>query len=92
MLDHVGLAVSDFATSKSFFERALAPLGYKCLLEFPGAAGFGREGKADFWITQGNKSNPDPCRVCCLPTLGGRFLLQSGHGRRWQRQRQARTP
>ena len=58
MLDHVGLAVSDFAKSKSFFERALAPLGYKCLMEFPGAAGFGREGKPDFWIAQGNKSNP----------------------------------
>jgi catechol 2,3-dioxygenase-like lactoylglutathione lyase family enzyme len=58
MLDHVGLAVSDFAKSKSFFERALAPLGYKCLMEFPGAAGFGREGKPDFWISQGSKSNP----------------------------------
>jgi catechol 2,3-dioxygenase-like lactoylglutathione lyase family enzyme len=59
MLDHVGLAVSDFAWSKSFFERALAPLGYKCLMEFTGVAGFGREAKPDFWITQGNnKSNP----------------------------------
>jgi catechol 2,3-dioxygenase-like lactoylglutathione lyase family enzyme len=58
MLDHVGLSVSDFARSKSFFERALAPLGYKCLMEFTGVAGFGGEGKPDFWITQGNKSNP----------------------------------
>ena len=57
MLDHVGLAVSDFSTSKKFFERALAPLGYKCLMEYPGAAGFGLEGKPDFWIGQGQKSN-----------------------------------
>ena len=28
MLDHIGLAVSDFAKSKGFFERALVPLGY----------------------------------------------------------------
>jgi catechol 2,3-dioxygenase-like lactoylglutathione lyase family enzyme len=56
MLDHVGLAVSDFAKSKSFFERALAPLGYKCLMEYPGAAGFGSD-RPDFWIGGGQKSN-----------------------------------
>jgi catechol 2,3-dioxygenase-like lactoylglutathione lyase family enzyme len=53
MLDHIGLVVSDFAKSKAFFERALAPLGYSCLMEFPGAAGFGAAGKPDFWISQG---------------------------------------
>ena len=57
MLDHVGLKVSDYAKSKAFFERALAPLGYKCLMEFPGAAGFGKD-RPDFWISQGQKSNP----------------------------------
>ncbi len=56
MLDHIGLSVADFAKSKSFFERALAPLGYKCLMEFPGAAGFGID-RPDFWIGQGQKSN-----------------------------------
>jgi catechol 2,3-dioxygenase-like lactoylglutathione lyase family enzyme len=53
MLDHIGLLVSDFARSKSFFEQALAPLGYKLLMEFGGAAGFGTAGKPDFWIGQG---------------------------------------
>jgi len=57
MLDHVGLAVSDFARSKSFFEQALAPLGYKCLMEFPGTAGFGAD-RPDFWIGQGGKLSP----------------------------------
>jgi catechol 2,3-dioxygenase-like lactoylglutathione lyase family enzyme len=52
MLDHIGLKVADFAKSKSFFEKALAPLGYKCLMEFPGAAGFGAD-RPDFWISQG---------------------------------------
>jgi catechol 2,3-dioxygenase-like lactoylglutathione lyase family enzyme len=28
MPDHVGLRVSDYARSKRFYERALAPLGY----------------------------------------------------------------
>ena len=53
MLDHIGLAVSDFNKSKRFFEQALAPLGYKVLMEFDGAAGFGLEGKPDFWIAKG---------------------------------------
>ena len=56
MLDHVGLGVSDFAKAKSFFEKALAPLGYTCMMEFPGAAGFGRDGKPDFWIGAGKNS------------------------------------
>jgi len=53
MIDHIGLAVSDFARSKEFFQRALAPLGYVVIMEFDGAAGFGRDGKPDFWIGPG---------------------------------------
>jgi len=54
MLDHLGLPVSDYAKSKSFFESALAPLGYTVLMEFSGsAAGLGAAGKPDFWIAQG---------------------------------------
>ncbi len=57
MLDHVGFPVSDYARSKRFYEQALAPLGYTLIMEveqeteggFP-AAGFGANGKPDFWI------------------------------------------
>jgi len=42
-LDHVGFAVADYKRSKAFYEKALAPLGLKLLMEFSGAAaGFGR--------------------------------------------------
>jgi catechol 2,3-dioxygenase-like lactoylglutathione lyase family enzyme len=42
-LDHVGFAVSDYQQSKTFYERALAPLGITLLMEFSGAAaGFGK--------------------------------------------------
>jgi catechol 2,3-dioxygenase-like lactoylglutathione lyase family enzyme len=53
MLDHVGFAVSDYERSKAFYEAALAPLGFRLVMEpVPGAAGFGGEnGKPDFWIT-----------------------------------------
>ena len=54
MLDHLGLRVSDYAKSKRFFEDALAPLGYKLIMEFGGStAGLGAEGKPDFWISEG---------------------------------------
>lgn len=52
-LDHVGLAVADYARSKAFYEQALAPLGIVLLLEFSeAAAGFGREhgGRPSFFI------------------------------------------
>ena len=51
MLDHVGVEVSDFERSKSFYEQALAPLGLKVVMEpVPGvAAGFGAEFPF-FWI------------------------------------------
>lgn len=58
MIDHIGFPVSDYARSKSFYEKALAPLGYTLIMEVPGetnasgypAAGFGIDGKPDFWI------------------------------------------
>jgi catechol 2,3-dioxygenase-like lactoylglutathione lyase family enzyme len=37
-LDHVGFAVVDYQRSKAFYEKALAPLGMKLLMEFSGAA------------------------------------------------------
>src|SRR5258707_15461388 len=56
MIDHVGFPVSDYAHSKSFYEKALAPLGYTLVMEVQQpendspAAGFGADGKPDFWI------------------------------------------
>ena len=54
MLDHVGLPESDFERSKRFYAQALSPLGYELLMEpSVSAAGFGKRGKPDFWIGQG---------------------------------------
>ena len=54
MIDHIGIKVRDFEASKRFYAAVLAPLGYKLLMEFPGAAGFGgADGKPDFWIGAG---------------------------------------
>ena len=59
MLDHVGIRVSDFEQSKRFFAEALSPLGYELIMEpSVSAAGFGRRGKPDFWIGQGDRGQP----------------------------------
>lgn len=63
LLDHVTLIVSDFARSKAFYEKALAPLGVKCIMEFGKAAGFGRDKKPDFWIGEGPTSFQTPEQV-----------------------------
>jgi catechol 2,3-dioxygenase-like lactoylglutathione lyase family enzyme len=56
MIDHIGFSVSDYARAKAFYEKALAPLGYVLVKEVQQdaneapAAGFGVNGKPDFWI------------------------------------------
>lgn len=59
MLDHIGFPVSDFARSKAFYAKALAPLGYTIVMEVAlsedggdGYAGFGA-GRPQFWIGTG---------------------------------------
>src|SRR6185436_5395394 len=56
ILDHITLSVSDYAKSKTFYEKALAPLGITPIMEFGLACGFGKDGKPEFWIGQGPAS------------------------------------
>jgi catechol 2,3-dioxygenase-like lactoylglutathione lyase family enzyme len=50
MIDHLKLHVRDVERSRAFYERALAPLGYRVMLEpAPGEVGFGAE-RPDFWL------------------------------------------
>jgi catechol 2,3-dioxygenase-like lactoylglutathione lyase family enzyme len=51
-LDHIGLDVSDYAASKAFYEKALAPLGMRCMMEpAPKIGGFGGDFPF-FWIAE----------------------------------------
>ena len=65
MIDHTGVRVSDLGKSKAFYRAALAPLGYRLLMEFPAevtggddVAGFGAAAKADFWLARGTPNRP----------------------------------
>jgi len=55
ILDHIGLAVRDFAKSRAFYLAALAPLGIRIVKEGDGFAGFNREGKGGLWISGGGQ-------------------------------------
>src|ERR1700686_517955 len=57
MIDHIGFPVSDYLRAKAFYAKVLAPLGYSLVMEVTQeetghdpAAGFGANGKPDFWI------------------------------------------
>ena len=57
-LDHVGLDVSDYERSKAFYEKALAPLGMRLLMEpVPNVGGFGGDFPL-FWIAK-RERGPD---------------------------------
>jgi len=63
MIDHIGFSVSDFARAKEFYVRALAPLGYRVVMEVTAeqsgyfdSAGFGA-GKPELWISSGGGLN-----------------------------------
>ena len=64
MIDHTGINVSDFQLSRTFYTKALAPLGYSICLELESGAGFGAGPGArddpggDFWISAGEPQIP----------------------------------
>ena len=65
MIDHTGIIASNFEKSKVFYTKALAPIGYGLLMEFPASvtghtdvAGFGELPKPDFWVSSGTPNNP----------------------------------
>jgi catechol 2,3-dioxygenase-like lactoylglutathione lyase family enzyme len=78
MLDHIGLAVADYTTSKAFFTAALAPLGITMKMEFQtaggGAAGFGAADTPAFWI--GGSPKPGTGTHVAF-TAADRFLVDA---------------
>lgn len=71
MIDHLGVTVSDFDRSLAFYRTVLAPLGYGVVMEVTPQmsgngsrhAGFGRDGKPDFWIGAGGEATRNGLHV-----------------------------
>ncbi len=51
MIAHTGILVGDYAKSKEFYTKALAPLGYEFSMESGDACGFKEGGNTSFWIS-----------------------------------------
>jgi catechol 2,3-dioxygenase-like lactoylglutathione lyase family enzyme len=64
MLDHMTLHVSDVAAGKAFYAAALAPLGYRVIVD---QEGYGALGPAMpiFWLA-GSESKPSPIHVAFM--------------------------
>ena len=62
MFDHIGLGVSNYAASKSFFLAALAPLGVATVMEGEHGLGLGQNGKPSFWLHE-TKDKPLPLHI-----------------------------
>ncbi len=65
MIDHTGLQVSDPKKSRTFYDQALAPLGYKMMMEIPKeytdgmvVLGYGVPPKPVFWMSEGTPNKP----------------------------------
>lgn len=56
MFDHIGLRTAHIDPLKAFYTRALQPLGIAVVTEYPGGAGFGRDGQPAFWLGESDKS------------------------------------
>ena len=74
MIDHVSIGVRDIAVARRFYDAALAPLGYACLVSMEGSLGYGRDAPA-FWVSASAHPVPaDPrsgLHICfAAPTRG----------------------
>lgn len=49
VLSHVSLGTNDYPAAKAFYDAVLATLQIGCVMDFPGAAGYGRK-FPEFWI------------------------------------------
>ena len=71
MIDHVSLAVRDLAASGAVYERFLAPLGMKRVVERAGSVGFGKT-YPELWLNERKSAAPLPADTghhTCLRAL-----------------------
>lgn len=57
MIDHLALYVTDLDRSRSFYERALVPLGYRVAMEMEGFVAFGPKGEMRFALRTGKDAS-----------------------------------
>ncbi len=77
MFDHITIHVSDFQKSKAFYEKSLAPLGYKVIAGEEGIySGFGDK-RPQFWISQSDELHPHVTGVHIAFSCANRELVDA---------------
>ncbi len=76
-LDHIGINATDYARSKAFYEKALAPLGITLVMEYGKAGGFGRDKKPDFWVGEGATRFQKPEHLALITPVHVCFAARS---------------
>ena len=51
VISHVSLGTNDYPRAKAFYDAVLSTLQIRCVMDFPGGAGYGRK-FPEFWIQQ----------------------------------------
>jgi catechol 2,3-dioxygenase-like lactoylglutathione lyase family enzyme len=49
VISHVSLGTNDYGRAKAFYDAVLTTLQVRCVMDFPGGAGYGRQ-FPEFWI------------------------------------------
>ena len=76
MFDHIGLGVSNYAASRAFFLKSLAPLGVGIVMEGEHGLGLGPKGKPSLWLFQSSEK-PVPLHIAF--TAENRSQVQQFH-------------
>ncbi|HEY4882965.1 MAG TPA: VOC family protein [Myxococcales bacterium] len=58
MIEHISIRCRNSRSSRKFYEKALAPLGYRVDREYGDSYGFIQGGRHDFWVTKGKVGTP----------------------------------
>ena len=59
MLDHISIQVRDVAAATSFYDAVFVPLGYRRVMDFGDAVGYGDDFPA-FWVGLAEVDGPGP--------------------------------
>jgi catechol 2,3-dioxygenase-like lactoylglutathione lyase family enzyme len=74
MIDHVSVRVQDLSKLVAFYREALAPIGYKVIMEYPGAVGMGTA-MPDLWLMQ----TEQPLNPTHIALSGAREAIDAFH-------------
>ncbi len=58
MIDHLGINCADLEAAKRFYDTVLGTLGYRRLMDYDVAVGYGKD-KPDFWLSQYDDMPPN---------------------------------